>query len=153
MAPLTRSGARKASEIVMLTLRALQPSRAAMTSTVASGTAVNSSSQRRPAQSARREVRVSRNGSREPAVARSHGQKDLAAPGLGPRREGARRCIVEVQRVPEETSGDMRDAALLLISKGPARDAECPHGIERRKVVALPYEARLSLTRPQTILN
>ena len=30
MAALTRSGARKASEIVMLTLRALQPSRAAI---------------------------------------------------------------------------------------------------------------------------
>ena len=48
IAALTRSGARKASEIVMLTLRALQPSRAAMASTVISGTAVSSSSQRRP---------------------------------------------------------------------------------------------------------
>ena len=47
-AALTRSGAKNASEIVMLTLRALQPSRSAMRSTVVVGSAINSSSQRRP---------------------------------------------------------------------------------------------------------
>ncbi len=48
MAARTRSGARKESEIVMLTLRALQPSRAAIASTFASGLIASSSSQRRP---------------------------------------------------------------------------------------------------------
>ena len=48
MAALTRSGARKASEIVMLTFRTLQPSRPAMLSVLAVGSAMSSSSQRRP---------------------------------------------------------------------------------------------------------
>jgi hypothetical protein len=48
MAALTRSGARKASEIVMFTLRMLQFSCFAMLSVVTDGSAVNSSSQRRP---------------------------------------------------------------------------------------------------------
>ena len=48
MAALTRSGARKASEIVMFTFRTLQPSRPAMLSVFAVGSAVSSSSQRRP---------------------------------------------------------------------------------------------------------
>jgi hypothetical protein len=39
IAALTRSGARKASEIVMLTLRTLQPSRVAMRSAFAPGSA------------------------------------------------------------------------------------------------------------------
>jgi hypothetical protein len=45
MAALTRSGARKASEIVMLTFRTLQPSRPAMLSVFALGSAMSSSSQ------------------------------------------------------------------------------------------------------------
>ncbi len=48
MAALTRSGARKAREIVMLTLRTLQPSRLAFACTFAMGSALSSSSQRRP---------------------------------------------------------------------------------------------------------
>jgi len=48
MAALTRSGARKASEIVMLTLRTLQPSRTAMLSVFVVGSVVSSFSQRRP---------------------------------------------------------------------------------------------------------
>ena len=48
MAALTRSGARKASEIVMFTFRTLQPSRPAMLSVFAVGSAMSSSSQRRP---------------------------------------------------------------------------------------------------------
>ena len=48
MAALTRSGARNASEIVILTFRALQPSRFAMPSTFAFGSTLSSSSQRRP---------------------------------------------------------------------------------------------------------
>jgi hypothetical protein len=48
MAALTRLGARNASEILMLTLRALHPSRLAMLSAVAFGMVVSSSSQRRP---------------------------------------------------------------------------------------------------------
>jgi hypothetical protein len=48
MAALTRSGARKASEIVMLIFRVVQPSRPAMLSEVAAGSAMSSSSQRRP---------------------------------------------------------------------------------------------------------
>ena len=48
MAALTRLGARNASEILMLTLRALHPSRLAMLSAVAFGLVVSSSSQRRP---------------------------------------------------------------------------------------------------------
>ena len=48
MAALTRSGARKASEIVMFTLRMLQSSRFAMLSVVTDGSVVSSSSQRRP---------------------------------------------------------------------------------------------------------
>ena len=47
MAALTRLGARNASEILMLTLRALHPSRLAMLSAVAFGLVVSSSSQRR----------------------------------------------------------------------------------------------------------
>jgi hypothetical protein len=47
MAVLTRSGARKASEIVMFTFRTLQPSRPAMLSVFAVGSAMSSSSQRR----------------------------------------------------------------------------------------------------------
>jgi len=48
MAALTRSGARKASEIVMLIFRVLQFSRFAMLSALAVGSATSSSSQRRP---------------------------------------------------------------------------------------------------------
>ena len=48
MAALTRSGARKASEIVMLILRMLQFSRWAMLSVVTDGSFVSSSSQLRP---------------------------------------------------------------------------------------------------------
>jgi len=48
MAALTRLGARKASEIVMFTLRMLQSSRFAMLSVVTDGSVVSSSSQRRP---------------------------------------------------------------------------------------------------------
>jgi hypothetical protein len=48
MAALTRSGARKASEIVMFTFRTLQPSRPAMLSVFAAGSAMSSSCQRRP---------------------------------------------------------------------------------------------------------
>jgi hypothetical protein len=48
MAALTRSGARKASEIVMFTLRMLQFSRFAMLSVVIDASVVSSSSQQRP---------------------------------------------------------------------------------------------------------
>jgi hypothetical protein len=48
IAALTRSGARKASEIAMFTLRAVQPSRLAIVSAVAVGSMTSSSSQRRP---------------------------------------------------------------------------------------------------------
>ena len=48
MAALTRSGARKASEIVMLTFRTLHPSRSAMLSVFAAGSVMSSLSQRRP---------------------------------------------------------------------------------------------------------
>jgi hypothetical protein len=48
MAALTRSGARKASEIVIFTLRTLHLSRLAMLSVVAVCSAISSSSQRRP---------------------------------------------------------------------------------------------------------
>jgi hypothetical protein len=48
MAALTRAGARNASEIVILIFRALQRSRLAMLSAVAAGSAISSSSQRRP---------------------------------------------------------------------------------------------------------
>ena len=48
MAALTRSGARKASEIVMLIFRALQFSRLAMLSAFAVGSAMSSPSKRRP---------------------------------------------------------------------------------------------------------
>ena len=48
IAALTRSGARKASEIVMLTLRMLQPSRFAILSVFAVAWAISSLSQRRP---------------------------------------------------------------------------------------------------------
>ena len=48
MAALTRSGARKASEMVMLIFLALQFSRLAMLSALAVGSAMSSSSQRRP---------------------------------------------------------------------------------------------------------
>jgi hypothetical protein len=47
-AALTRSGAMKASEIVMLTCRVLQPSRTAILSALAVGSVVISLSQRRP---------------------------------------------------------------------------------------------------------
>ena len=47
MAALTRSGARKASEIVMLTLRTLHPSRLAIISAFAGGSAMSPTSQRR----------------------------------------------------------------------------------------------------------
>ena len=49
MAALTRSGARKASEIVIFTLRTLHRSRLAMLSVVAVCSAISSSSQRAPA--------------------------------------------------------------------------------------------------------
>jgi hypothetical protein len=48
MAALTRSGARKASEIVIFTLRTLHLSRLAMLSVVVVSSAISSSSQRRP---------------------------------------------------------------------------------------------------------
>jgi hypothetical protein len=48
MAALTRSGAMKASEIVIFTFRTLQVSRSAMLAGVAVGFATSSSSQRRP---------------------------------------------------------------------------------------------------------
>jgi hypothetical protein len=48
MAALTRSGARKASEMVILIFRVLQFSRLAMPSTLAVGSAMSSSRQRRP---------------------------------------------------------------------------------------------------------
>jgi hypothetical protein len=48
MAALTRSGVRKASEIVMLIFGALQFSRLAVLSALAVGSAISSSSQRRP---------------------------------------------------------------------------------------------------------
>src|SRR5260370_31149793 len=48
MAAFTRSGARKASEIVMLTFRMLHRSRLAMLSAFAFASARSSSSQRRP---------------------------------------------------------------------------------------------------------
>ena len=48
MAALTRSGARKASEIVIFTLRTLHRSRLAMLSVVAVCLAISSSSHRRP---------------------------------------------------------------------------------------------------------
>ena len=48
MAAFARSGARKANEIVMLTLRTLHPSRSAMLSVLAAGSVVSSSSHRRP---------------------------------------------------------------------------------------------------------
>jgi len=47
MAALTRSGARKASEIVMLIFLTLQFSRLAMVPAVIAGSAISSSSQRR----------------------------------------------------------------------------------------------------------
>ena len=48
MAALTRSGARKASEIVIFTLRTLHRSRSAMLSVAAVCSAISSSSHRRP---------------------------------------------------------------------------------------------------------
>ena len=48
IAALTRSGATKATKIVMLTSRALQPSRVAMLYAFAVGSAMSSLSQRRP---------------------------------------------------------------------------------------------------------
>ena len=48
IAALTRSGARKANEIVMLTFRLLHPSRVAILSVVAVTSVVSSSSQWRP---------------------------------------------------------------------------------------------------------
>ena len=71
MAALTRSGARKASEIVMFTLRMLQVSRLAMVSVVADGSVVSSSSQRRPRATAATTSRAFPNGSAERAAAAS----------------------------------------------------------------------------------
>src|SRR5262249_17116676 len=48
MAALTRSGARNASEIIMLTFRVLHRSRFAMVSELAAASVINSLSQRRP---------------------------------------------------------------------------------------------------------
>src|SRR6266446_3170510 len=48
IAALTRSGARKASDIVMLTLRTLHPARLAMLSVVAAESSISSLSQQRP---------------------------------------------------------------------------------------------------------
>jgi len=48
MAALTRFGARKASEIVILTFRTLHPLRLAIISVVDAGSAMSSPSQRRP---------------------------------------------------------------------------------------------------------
>ena len=49
-------GCKESERVVMLTLRALQPSRAAIASTLESGVVISSSSQRRPVQSRRREA-------------------------------------------------------------------------------------------------
>jgi hypothetical protein len=71
MAALTRSGARKASEIVMLTLRTLHRSRLAMLSAFAFAPARSSASQRRPAQSMRPGARGTRSVSDERVAAAS----------------------------------------------------------------------------------
>jgi hypothetical protein len=69
MAALTRSGARKASEIVMLTLRGLQPASLAIDSMVAVGSVVSSTSQRRPrAMAAMRRARLSERMGRAASV-------------------------------------------------------------------------------------
>jgi hypothetical protein len=70
IAALTRSGARKASEIVMLTLRLLHPSRTAMPSTLTVGFAISSSSHCRP-RSTRPRWRGSPTGSHERVAAAS----------------------------------------------------------------------------------
>ena len=82
IAALTRSGARKASEIVMLTLRTLQPSRAAMLSVLQPDRSVSSSSQRRPrAIDATRSARFSERIGRMLVSRANSGNEDLAAPG------------------------------------------------------------------------
>src|SRR5690242_16141926 len=70
MAALTRSGARKASEIVMLTLRTLQSSRRATASTVIAEFVMSSLNHRRPFEieairSARFSGRIGRVGSED----------------------------------------------------------------------------------------
>ena len=73
MAALTRSGERKASEIVMLTLRTLQFSRFAMLSVVFDGSVVSSSSQWRPrAMAATNVARVSERTDRTAEVRQPH---------------------------------------------------------------------------------
>ena len=83
MAALTRSGARKASEIAMLTFRALQFSRLAMVSALAVGSAISSSSQRRPrAIAATNVTRVSERYRASPFRADPFGQKNFTtSPG------------------------------------------------------------------------
>ena len=82
MAALTRSGARKASEIVMLTFRAVQPSRLAMLSVFAVGSAMSSSSQRRPrAIDATRSARFSERMGRSVLGDRGFGHENFAASG------------------------------------------------------------------------
>ena len=70
MAALMRSGARNASEIVMLTLRTLQFSRCAIASTVIAGSVMSSLNHRRPFEieairSARFSDRIGRAGGEE----------------------------------------------------------------------------------------
>src|SRR5438132_1258177 len=79
MAAFTRSGARKASEIVMLTFRMLHRSRLAMLSAFAFASARSSSSQRRPraidaTRSARDSERIGRAccGGSPAGMARAH---------------------------------------------------------------------------------
>jgi hypothetical protein len=82
MAALTRSGARKASEIVMLIFRVVQPSRPAMLSVVAAGSAMSSSSQRRPrAIDATRSARFSERIGRACLGLRSFGYENLTMSG------------------------------------------------------------------------
>src|SRR6266481_4702535 len=81
MAAFTRSGARKASEIVMLTLRMLHRSRLAMLSAFACESVRSSSSQRRPrAIDATRSARDSRAYRTSVLRWKPRGQKNLAPP-------------------------------------------------------------------------
>jgi hypothetical protein len=77
MAAFTRSGARKASEIVMLTLRMLHRSRLAMLSAFAFASARSSSSQRRPrAIDATRSARDSERIGRAPGSGAPFGRRN-----------------------------------------------------------------------------
>ena len=116
MAALTRSGARKASEIVMLTLRTLHPSRLAMLSAFAFASARSSSSQRRPraidaTSSARVSERIGRaccGGS--PAGRRSHGAALMVSCAMG-HAGCCRRCPLTIGRL---CSGKLDDQLLRL---------------------------------------